>query len=314
MKMPIWITRHPLIVQFALITTLLISFLLGYFYPSYREFQAINSFKEIHPDCHINIKTTQTAPGWVFDLLQKAKLEKYATRIWRMELHGVFNSSRQLTSEFELDLLPSFQKLRILSLSGCFLNSNSMSNISQLKHLVQLRMESCEIIDDGSLTLHNMESLKEFYSNYLTLKKVDLKNLPRLKILDLKNARIGDELIDQLSPVSGSLTSLGIANSNITDEGLKKLHDLPKLEFVDLRFTRSSPTGNPNYTWEGVTQLKSHPTLENVGISSTFDAEILKKIKVEAPRFVTRWDSPVRPEERERRILEVESNHKLERN
>ncbi len=298
-----WIKKHPLLLQVSSVALLLLFMLLIYFLPPIREQLALKQFRANHPNCSIHVTSRSKSPRWISNLLRKVKLENYATRVQGLKINGHFHISRKVSPTVDLHFLVSFSQVSKLEISDRFFSPESFSQINHLKHLKQLRINNCEITGRGSLMLKDLEHLKEIWTNYFKLKEIELQNLPSLVALDLKNSNIGDELFDHLDDVGKTIEILGLANTNITDAGLLHLNDFPKLKSVDLRFTRRSITGYPNFTWKGIVQLKKHPTLESIGLRHTFDQTDLDKINMQAPRYASRWNDPVKAIHRKMRFL-----------
>lgn len=298
-----WIKKHPLLLQLASVALLFLFMLLLYFIAPIREQLALKQFRANHPDCRIHVTSRSKSPRWLSNLLAKVKLEHYATRVQGLQIHGHFHAPRKISSVIDLHFLIPFTQVSKLEIITGFFSPESFSQINHLKHLKQLRINNCEITGRGSLMLKDLEHLKEIRTNYFKLKEIELQNLPSLVALDLKNSNIGDELFDHLGDVSKTIEILGLANTNITDAGLLHLNDFPKLKSVDLRFTRRSITGYPNFTWKGIVQLNKHPTLESIGLRHTFAQTDLDKINTQAPRYASRWNDPVKAIHRKMRFL-----------
>lgn len=300
-----WFRKHPLLVRFAAIILLLFISIVGYFLPSIREQLALKRFKAEHPDCYVRINARTTAAPRVTDILKRISLEEYGTSIREIEIRGHFDSSGKLFSNIDLSFLSPFSRVTKLTVGSCILSPVSIANVNHLRELKQLRFEHCEISGNGLLVLNDLKHLEHIRTNYFRLQDIELINLPSLVTLGLKNSSLGDELFDHITDVSGTLENLGLANTKVTDAGLMNLYDFSQLESVDLRFTRRSVTGYPNFTWKGIVQLNQHPSLRSIGFSNTFDKPDLEKIIAQAPKFYTRWDNPVEARFRKQRILEA---------
>jgi Leucine-rich repeat (LRR) protein len=187
--------------------------------------------------------------------------------------------------------LRALKELRALVLYGRF-TGKSLANLSELTHLKSLRLE---IIDFAGPTatadlspLRLMTDMRDLALSSSKLTTVDLallRDMHRLELLDLHNIGVTDlHPIQHLSKiyrlgVSGSplgdaglapvgvkqsfpkLEILALANTRITDAGLKPLRNLPRLRDLDLEGTQ--------ITDAGTTTLGALPRLYSLNLART---------------------------------------------
>jgi len=94
-------------------------------------------------------------------------------------------------------------------------------------------------------------SLKTLYLNYSGVRDVDLSrlvNLPALEELNLDSCPIGDWAIAHLADnhVTPNLTSLGLADTDLTDRGMPHIAKFTKLTRLNLFYCHISNFGLRN--------------------------------------------------------------------
>ncbi|MCA8987262.1 MAG: hypothetical protein KDA78_06460 [Planctomycetaceae bacterium] len=298
-----WIKRHPLLLCLSSLCLFVLIGLGSLFYPGYREQAALAAFQRNNPDIHFYNITYEGSHPKIGRLLDEWGLQNYMNRVVKMSITGDYAAGLLFKEEKNLEYLQAFPHLRDLTLMGLRLTPEEFSRVRFAHNLKILRVENCWLRDDGTMILENMPHLRSVHANYFRIQHTRISQLPRLRELDLKNCGAGDTVLESLDEISDTLQILGIANSQVTDDGLRHLLDMKKLKFIDLRHTRRTESGYPPYTWQGIAQLKDHHSLGGVGLRHTFDADQLEQLKAVAPRFVTRWDDPVPPSMRKDRIL-----------
>jgi hypothetical protein len=125
-------------------------------------------------------------------------------------------------------------------------SDESFRSVADLNHVVSL-----DLTNAGRIPLESYERLK---------------NLPDLRTLQLSRTSMNSDpralyLSDDEVPwISGhhELVELSLDGNPITDKGLARLTDLPKLEFIDL--------GHTNVTDAGLMHLLAFPNLKTVNI------------------------------------------------
>ena len=150
-------------------------------------------------------------------------------------------------TDADLSPLGKLKSLRTLAMNDNYdLTGNSFEFVADLKNLRQLNLSQCAKLTDKALAgiskSTTLESLNLGYCGSLTAACApSLGAMTSLKELNLENVGLANAAMRNLAKLKG-LTSLDIALSMVTDEGLATIATLPKLKRLGLRACRNHVT------------------------------------------------------------------------
>lgn len=151
-----------------------------------------------------------------------------------------------------LDFLSSLQKLTVLDLSGCWLDSHDMEIIPTLPALTELRMSRCSlstieplanaqnltILDLSDNTIRNLDALATMPNlKQLNLRQNAINSLDVLSnLVKLEKLGVGYNAITSLSPLAScqNLDSLDADHNALTS--LDGIYGLSKLEYLSVDY------------------------------------------------------------------------------
>jgi hypothetical protein len=150
--------------------------------------------------------------------------------IRELELFG----SVDLTSD-GLRRIDRLQDLRVLDLTEAQLDSSGISLLGRCKNLEVLVLRHTQVNDDGMKHLAMLRELRELRlpSGITSRGLKDLAPLTKLQILTLEAASIDDEGMAVLASFP-ELRELDVSQTQVTDEGVRHLAGLGRLEVLNL--------------------------------------------------------------------------------
>ena len=195
----------------------------------------------------------------------------------------------QFLSDKDLENLKGLTGLESLWLSpGCFdyspLTGEGLANLAGMNNLRSLSINWTKITDDNLIHLKNLKNLEELILNKndnLTGKGlVHLKDLKSLRNLTLTSDSVNNNSIQYICQL-GSLNSLVISMTNITDDGVLQLKCVPNLKTL---YLPSQITDKGFENLKGLNSLEelvtSSDVLTNAGLKHLENLPLLKKLSI----------------------------------
>jgi Leucine-rich repeat (LRR) protein len=146
-----------------------------------------------------------------------------------------------------LDNLEKLESLKDLDLNGCVnISSEKLGHsLEKLVHLTSLDVSYCPGILRSSWQgkINNLKSLELCYSSVRDSQLVHLKNLPMLEELNLDSCLVGDLGVFHLVEVMPNLTSLDLADNDISDASMSMLAELKHIRRLSLFYCNISMRG-----------------------------------------------------------------------
>lgn len=143
-----------------------------------------------------------------------------------------------------LEPLAGLENLIDLRLRGVPITGAGLRKLEGLKKLqrVEFDLDRKDVTDDvlGALRESRLLHVCSLVQGYLP--DVPPKGIQEVKKLSLADTQVTDEGLKKIRDLSG-LTSLDLANTQVTDEGLKELEGLKNLEKLDLTNTQVTDEG-----------------------------------------------------------------------
>lgn len=215
----------------------------------------------------------------------KAVVDESSTgEVTGLSLHGLQKNSASAWSDELSDLLGQVPGLKSLTLTD-FEFSDASQQLMFLTKLSQL--ESLDLrktnVDDAALEhlsqLNTLRVLKLEYNQQLTDKALEhVAGLTQLSELDLAFVPVTDQSIESLTQLK-SLTKLYLYGTLISDEGLRRLPDLPELEVLYVGRDEGA-----EITDASLEILTARQSLKTLGIPGTrFSPEGIQKLRDELP-------------------------------
>ncbi|MCA9039460.1 MAG: hypothetical protein KDA65_03835 [Planctomycetaceae bacterium] len=175
------------------------------------------------------------------------------------------------------------QSLWQLELGQTAITDAGMKHVASMKALSQLSVAGTTITDEGIKHLSKSEPLRtmsvsaDSYPAALQVKPATI-TVSRWQRLDFSETRITDESLFILKKMLGtSSLNLNLSNTQITNEGLKHLQGIPRLQSLDLRGTRITNEAIPTLKNITVNQLN----IEETGITDSAELKNSARIEVE---------------------------------
>ena len=201
-----------------------------------------------------------------------------------LSVHGLQKSQASAWSDELGDLLAQVPTLKSLTLTD-FNFSDASQQLMFLTKLSQL--ESLDLrqtnVDDAALThlsqLNSLRILKLEYNQKLTDKGLaHIAGLTQLSELDLAFVPVNDQSIESLTQLK-SLTKLYLYGTLISDEGLRRLPELPELEVLYVGRDEGAEISDIS-----VEILTARQSLKTLGIPGTrFSPAGIQKLRDELP-------------------------------
>ena len=215
----------------------------------------------------------------------KAVVDESSTgEVTGLSVHGLQKSKASAWSDELGDLLAQVPTLKSLTLTDFDFSDASqqlmfLTKLSQLESL-DLRQTN---VDDAALThlsqLNSLRILKLEYNQQLTDKGLaHIAGLTQLSELDLAFVPVNDQSIESLTQLK-SLTKLYLYGTLISDEGLRRLPELPELEVLYVGRDEGAEISDIS-----VEILTARQSLKTLGIPGTrFSPAGIQKLRDELP-------------------------------
>ncbi len=143
--------------------------------------------------------------------------------------------------------LATHDQFRCLVLSNCSELSNlAMREVGQLKGLTQLLLsENPRINGDVLEHIARAKGLTELSLSSITLDESDLESIRHLNLdrLHFQGGSLSDEVVAKIAKYFPNLTQIGLQESDVTDDAMKSLAKLSKLQWIYLNGTKVSGDG-----------------------------------------------------------------------
>lgn len=210
-------------------------------------------------------------------------------------------------SDEEMIHLRPLERLTKLSLRGTSIGDQGLAHLAGLTNLQRLDLSETQITDDGLAQLVNLTSLEELWidGTRVTDKGLTtlLKRLPKLTVSihgpnsmveypsiqtsKVPSLRLGDPFasdatLEWLSSAT-ELQELYLEKASVTDQGMRHLHSLHKLEILDIRQTALTSRG---LEWLAGLPLKTlwvGEQIDDVGVRQISRIATLEELSVSGP-------------------------------
>lgn len=191
---------------------------------------------------------------------QKLTIQKLTTLQGVLKTYGFSYTLEQLYYTSELQF---FKKT---------VGENLLSLLGEIPHLQKLHFVGNIIKNEDLIFLQKIKSLKSLTIDFNPIENFEfLQYLPQLSELNLIDTKITDESLIHLKFLK-SLSSLSLDNSRITDFGLKTISQycpqLTKLSLRRLSFSSKWTLSSYNITNEGLKYLQNLKKLNEVGFQT----------------------------------------------
>ncbi len=198
-------------------------------------------------------KTPYPYPEWARPLTEVL----FPPRVWSVGLHGI-----PLTDD-DVEFITRFDGLHTAILAGTGITDAELAKLSQLSEVETLTLQRTNVTDDGMQFVAQMPNLRQLDlsetvvtdEGLAKLKGLQLRELFlwRLNVTDsgvahlremkslqrliLDETNITDAALADIAELNNLQYWLGLCYTQITDEGLKQLYGLKKMEHINLLYT-----------------------------------------------------------------------------
>lgn len=213
-----------------------------------------------------NHAPAESLPEWAALIGKGAEVERVDTdrieagrnRLYRFAVEPTDSASKQLTivtlsnrhvgkgGTVAADVLNALRQLKspfVLSVAGTRLSADGLAQIATLKQVVALDLELCrQLSDDAFQSLHAARRLTMLMLTGTLISEEGLRHIARIPNLVALDLEVCDNVLNSSCPILGQMKQLralvlkktGFEADRISDQGLRELSGLSKLEVFNL--------------------------------------------------------------------------------
>lgn len=168
----------------------------------------------------------------------------------------------EVPGEFLENIKSAYNLIEINLTNNPEVFDSHMRNLSELVNLEKLILNETGVTETGFSQLYRLQSLTNLGLSGMNFTNAGfsiIRGFSQLKTLDISDSNAPDRALRDLAHLP--LQSLDLSGTDITDEGMGDLNNIPTLQFLDISRT--------NITNEGLARLNTLQHLKKLNLSAT---------------------------------------------